>query len=95
MSIQLYDPVGEVEVVVQQKPLRALETLKGKRVGYIFNQHVSGLVFWKALEREIEAKFSPSAVHRVYKANTWAPAPKAEVDRMIRETDYVLVGVGA
>lgn len=94
MNIQLYDPVGEVEVV-QRKPLRALETLKGKRVGYIFNQHVSALAFWKALEREIETRLAPSAVHRVYKANTWASAPKHEVDRLIEESDYALVGVGA
>ena len=94
MSIQLYDPVGDVEVV-HRKPLRALETLKGKRVGYIFNQHVSALAFWKALERETEARLNPSSVHRVYKTNTWASAPKAEVDRLIGETDYALVGVGA
>jgi hypothetical protein len=94
MAIQLYDPVGEVEAVKQQ-PMRVLETLSGKRIGYIFNQHVSGLAFWKALEHAVDAKFNPSTAHRVYKANTWAPAPKAEMERVLKETDYVLVGVGA
>ncbi len=94
MSIQLFDPVGEIEVV-KAKPLRVLETLGGKRVGYIFNQHVSALAFWKALEREVEARLNPSAVHRVYKTNTWASAPKAEVDHLIEKSDYALVGVGA
>lgn len=94
MSIQLFDPVGEVEVV-QRKSLHALETLKGTRVGYIFNQHVSALEFWKALEREVEDKLKPSYVCRVYKTNTWAPAPKADAARLLAETDYALVGVGA
>ena len=94
MSIQLFDPVGVVDLA-QAKDQRILESLTGKRVGCIFNQHVSSLAFWKALESEIEATLNPASVHRVYKANTWAPAPKADVERLIRETDYALVGVGA
>jgi hypothetical protein len=94
MSIQLFDPVGEVEVV-QQAPRRTLETLAGRRVGYVFNQHVSALAFWKALEGEIEKTLKPSDILRVYKTNTWAPAPKAEAGRVLEATDYVLVGVGA
>lgn len=51
--------------------------------------------FWKALEQAVDRKFAPSSVHRVYKKNTWAPAPKAEVDKLIAETDFALVGLGA
>ena len=94
MSIQLFDPVGVVDIA-QAKEERILESLTGKRVGCIFNQHVSALAFWKALEGEIEATLNPSGVHRVYKANTWAPAPKGDVERLLQETDYALVGVGA
>ena len=36
MTIELFDPVGEVEAITQ-KPQRILETLAGKRVGCIFN----------------------------------------------------------
>ncbi|MGZ8267169.1 MAG: UGSC family (seleno)protein [Burkholderiales bacterium] len=94
MSIQLFDPVGEIEVV-QRQPARALASLKGKRVGCVFNQHVSAIAFWKAMEAEIEKTLAPSRTLRVYKSNTWAPAPRAEANRVIEETDYVLVGVGA
>jgi hypothetical protein len=94
MAIELFDPVGVVEVV-QSKEQRVLENLTGKRAGCIFNQHVSSLAFWQGLETELEASVKPSSVHRVYKANTWAPAPKADVERLLRETDYALVGVGA
>lgn len=94
MSISLFDPTGNVAGARQQKE-RALDTLKGKKVGYIFNQHASAGGFWKALEREVDRTLKPSAVHRVYKENTWAPAAKAKVDRLVLETDYALVGVGA
>ena len=94
MTIELFDPVGEVEVVAQQAT-RTLESLKGKRVGCIFNQHVSALAFWQALEREIGDTLQPASVLRVYKTNTWAPAPRADVQRLLAETDYALVGVGA
>lgn len=94
MSIQLFDPVGEVEAL-QSQAERALTSLQGKRVGCVFNQHVSAIAFWKAMEREIEATLRPSKISRVYKANTWAPAPRADADRLLEESDYVLVGVGA
>lgn len=94
MTIQLFDPVGEVETV-QRRPTRALGSLKGKRVGCVFNQHVSAIAFWKAMEGEIEKTLEPSGICRVYKPNTWAPAPRADANRVLEETDYVLVGVGA
>jgi hypothetical protein len=94
MTVELLDPVGVVEVV-HAKEMRALKSLAGKRLGCIFNQHVSSLSFWKAMEAEVEARFKPSSIYRIYKANTWATAPAAEVQRLLRETDYALVGVGA
>ena len=94
MTIELFDPVGEVEVI-QRRNERALQSLAGKRAGCVFNQHVSSLAFWHAMESEIERTLSPSTVFRVYKANTWAPAPRADANRVLEESDYVLVGVGA
>lgn len=94
MTIELFDPVGEVEVA-QQQPQRLLESLTGKRVGCVFNQHVSAQAFWQAMEAEIENTLKPSKVSRLYKSNTWAPAPKADAHRLLDEADYVLVGVGA
>ena len=94
MTIQLFDPVGEVESM-QRKPTRVLETLNGRRLGCVFNQHVSAIAFWKAMESEIEKTLRPSHVLRVYKSNTWAPALRADANRVLEETDYVLVGVGA
>lgn len=94
MTIQLFDPVGEVHIP-ESTPQRALGSLVGKRVGVVFNQHVSAIAFWKAMERELESLLKPSSILRVYKSNTWAPAPKVEANRVLEETDYVLVGVGA
>ena len=94
MTIQLFDPVCEPEVI-QRRAERKLESLKGKKVGYIFNQHKSAVTFWATLEKEIEKTYGWSDAHRVYKANTWASAPKAEIEELGENSDYALVGVGA
>jgi hypothetical protein len=94
MSIRLLDPTGYIARAEVEKQVR-LESLQAKRVGYLFNQHKSAAAFWKALESQIEKEFSPSATLRVYKENTWAPAPKEKVNWLKAGTDYALVGVGA
>ena len=94
MTIQLLDPTGVI-AKSQRTAENILETLSGRKAGFIFNQHASGLAFWKGLEEEVERRFKPASMHRVYKENTWAPAPKRDVDQLIGETDYVLVGLGA
>jgi hypothetical protein len=94
MSILLLDPTGCVAKAGRQEQ-RSPGDLRGKRVGYLFNQHKSALTFWRALEQEIERTLAPAAVVRAYKENTWAPAPKTDVTRLMKETDYALVGLGA
>ncbi len=94
MTIRFLDPRGKVATSKPEQE-RRLDTIEGKRVGYVFNQHTSALIFWKALEREVDRRYRPAAVQRLYKENTWAPAPAAEAARLARETDYALVGLGA
>ena len=94
MTIQIMDPTGTI-ASNERAQEQVLETLNGRKAGFIFNQHASGLAFWKTLEHEVEHRYKPASMHRVYKDNTWAPAPKADVDRLAGETDYVLVGLGA
>lgn len=94
MTIFLLDPVCEPEVITRAVE-RELGDLKGKKVGYIFNQHKSAQTFWSTLEREVGTRYGWSDAHRVYKANTWASAPKVELEALVENSDYALVGVGA
>ncbi len=94
MSFYLHDPTGDT-VKTQSAHERILENHVGKRVGFIFNMHTSAIAFWQTLESEVDRLFKPVAMQRIYKENTWAPAADSEVDRLVRETDYILVGVGA
>ena len=94
MTIFLLDPICEPEAI----PLgaeRELGNLEGKKVGYVFNQHKSAQTFWTTLEQEVAKRYGWSDAHRVYKTNTWASAPKAELDALVANSDYALVGVGA
>ena len=94
MTIEIYDPVAEV----QQAKATArgfIDAVKGKRVGYVFNQHTTAMHFWNHLERAVKAELAPSFEYKLYKDNTWRPAPETEMGAMIKEVDYALVGVGA
>lgn len=94
MSIQVLDPRGEV-ATIERRAQAVLGSVEGRKAGFVFNGHASCHIFWKALEREVEQRFKPSAMSRVYKVNTWAPAPQADLSRVREEADYVLVGIGA
>ena len=94
MSIVLVSPIGNVDASVATAA-SPLETLKGKRVGYVFNQHISVLAFWRQLERIVEERLEPKDVVKVYKSNTWAPAATPDIDKIVNATDFAVVGVGA
>ena len=94
MTIVLLDPVCEREPIARGAE-RELANLKGKRVGYLFNQHKAATTFWSTLEREMGTRYGWSDAHRLYKTNTWASAPKLELEALIANSDYALVGVGA
>jgi hypothetical protein len=94
MAITLYDPVGEVQTP-EGRAEQNLASVKGKRVGYVFNQHNTALRFWKHLEAEVRTRLEPSGEARIYKDDTWREAPEAEMGVLLKKVDYALVGVGA
>ena len=94
MDILLFDPVGDIDLP-ERAVEKVLDTLKGKVVGYIFNQHISSIVFWKHLEESVESALEPSSTVKVYKPSHTMPAAQDEIERVVRETDFALVGVGA
>lgn len=94
MAITLYDPVGDV-LIPEGRAEQNLVSVKGKRVGYVFNQHNTALHFWKHLEEEVRTHLQPSGEARIYKDDTWRQAPDADMDVLLKKIDYALVGVGA
>ena len=94
MAITLYDPVADVQTA-EASPDQYLESLKGKRVGYVFNQHSTALLFWKNLEQEVRGRLAPSGEAKIYKEKTWRQAPDDEMNALLKKIDYAVVGVGA
>jgi hypothetical protein len=94
MSIEFFDPVGDVEKAAA-RAARTLEGLTRRRVGFVFNQHVSALAFWEVLEKAIEEQHAPARVSRIYKPAHSVTAAQADLERLRAETEYALVGVGA
>ena len=97
------DPVG-IPQKGTRKPLRGVEDLGGKRIGFIWGMHELSTKFWPVLEEEIVGALKPREVHRVHKndktdgrakGNTWIPAPLRVIEEAASKVDYAVLGVGA
>jgi hypothetical protein len=90
MAIQLFDPVGEVERRPAREAARLTKLEGSAWVAFsisTFRQSRSGRR-WKRDREDLQ----PAKISRVYKSNTWAPAPRVDALRLLDESDYVLVG---
>jgi hypothetical protein len=94
MSIKVYDPVGEVEPIATVAPSR-LDALEGGRIGYVFNHHPAAEAVWQSLESNIEKILRPASLARIDKDNVAVSVPRPDLERLVGQADYVLVGVGA
>jgi hypothetical protein len=94
MTIRVRSPLGDINEAPSGKPLQALGSLEGKRLGLLWSQHASSVKFWPVLEKVAEEKFRPSEIHRLYKTSTWNVAPPGDIEELARHVDYVFVGVG-
>jgi hypothetical protein len=93
--MRVLDPMGELNVAPEGKPIRELETLSGKRVGLLWGMHAASVKFWPVFEEVVEAKFRPAETQKVYKKSTWNPSPPAEIEELAGKIDYAVIGVGA
>ncbi len=95
MAMRILDPVGELAKAPEGRPLRPVEALEGRRLGFLWSKHAGSVRFWPVLEEVFEGKYRPSEIHRLYKKSSWNPAPPEEIEEFVRKIDYALVGVGA
>ncbi len=94
MTIRVRDPLADISPAKTGTTLRALGSLEGKRMGLLWSQHASSVKFWPVLEKVAEARFRPSEIRRLYKDSTWNVATPEQIADLVRNVDYVLVGVG-
>lgn len=94
MTIRVLDPLAEINKPAGRKPMRPLETLKGKRVGLLWGGHAASVKFWPVFEEVAVKKFAAEPV-RLYKSSSWNPAPLADVEALAQKIDYAFIGVGA
>lgn len=92
--LELISPLGYPRIEAQAQR-RSLDTLIGRRVGFIWNQYPATTHFWPRLESAVEELCKPSAVRRAYKSNTWTPLDKTQFGEIAAAADYLVIGVGA
>ena len=95
MALRVLDPVAEIFKPAEGRPVKAIQSLEGKKVGLLWGRHAASMKFWPVLEEVIVEKFKPSEAVRLYKKSTWNPAPLPDVEELAKKIDYALIGVGA
>jgi hypothetical protein len=93
-GFRVLDPVAEAAQAPARTRRKVVRTLRGARIGFVWGQHVSTVVFWPRLEQAIEAAYAPSAVVRLYKPSTWNPAPRETLADLLSRVDVAIAGVG-
>ena len=92
--LELISPIGRPPLETQAGRKR-LESVTGRRVGFIWNQYPATHRFWPHLERSIEGLCKPVRIERAYKSNTWTPLESARFADLAKSVDYLVIGVGA
>ena len=95
MVLRVLDPIAQINKPTEGKSIRSIESLEGKRIGFLWSRHVASIKFWPAFEEAIRERFKPSEVVQLYKPSTWNPAAIAKVEELASKVDYAFVGVGA
>ena len=79
MSIRMMNPVAQSHIEAFRRPVR-IEELHGRRLGFLFECHVSAVKFWKQLEDLVADIYHPRSVISLRKENTFAPPqPRAKL----------------
>jgi hypothetical protein len=95
MSIRMMNPVARPQAEAPREAV-PVEELHGRRLGLLFNGHVSSVRFWSELERILSERYHPQSVASLRKENTFAPAAAGgEIERLRAEAEVAIVGVGA
>jgi len=91
----MMNPVARPHGEAFRKPV-LIEGLQGRRLGFLFNGHVSSVKFWKHLEERLSELYHPQSVASLRKENTFAPAAaEGEIAELKTRAEVAVVGVGA
>src|SRR5690606_32255787 len=97
-SMVIIDPTAEPtrRATAEEKPLapRQFRTLDGLRVGLVSNTKLNADRVLLAIGDLLAERYQITSIVHEQKANFSLPAPDPIVDKIARESDIVIAGVG-
>lgn len=87
-------PVGK-PVESAGDTMSRLPEIRGARVGFLSNGHLSIVPFWDRFEAEVKTRWESSRVTSYTKPNTFAPAPDDVIEEIASRSDIAFAGVCA
>lgn len=89
----LFDPTGTL-LVEDHQPASGLSTLRGKRLGLLDNTKSNADRFLALVATELHEQYGIAEWRIVRKDSQSAPAPTALLYDLIRDSDFVVTGIG-
>ena len=87
-------PVG-VPAESSGDQISRLPEIRGARIGFLSNGHLSIVPFWDRFEAEVKTRWESSQVTSYTKPNTFAPAPADVIEDIASKSDIAFAGVCA
>lgn len=92
----LLDPVGEAARSTAEQTTRVkVDTLYERNVGFIFDGHYTAVDFWASFTKTIGSELHPLKTTSELKPNVGAPSTPEMLERVLSQSDLVVVGVAA
>ncbi len=87
-------PVGKpMETTGDQ--ISPLPEIRGARVGFLSNGHLSIVPFWNEFEAEVATRWETTQITSYTKPNTFAPAPDDVIADIASKSEIAFAGVCA
>ena len=87
-------PVGKPGEV-SGDTIAQLPEIRGARVGFLSNGHLSIVPFWNCFEAEVQSRWETIQITSYTKPNTFAPAPDDIIQDMASKSEIAFAGVCA
>lgn len=92
-KITVLEPVAEPRPVMHDLSPR-LDTLEGKRIGFLSNTKPNADKLFEAIEARLRERFKLGSVVMKAKPIAAGPAEQATYDALAREADVAIVAIG-
>jgi hypothetical protein len=93
MQDDFFDPTGTLEVE-EHALAQGLATLEGKKLGILDNSKTNADRYLTMVAEELQELYGVAEWHMVTKENLGSPARPDILEELVKDSDFVITGIG-